>query len=44
LSSSANTSAETYITGQQDKVDLVSKAREAMLNGEDLSYALTPEE
>ena len=44
MSTSANASAETFIAGQQGKVDLVSKAREAMLNGEDLSYALTPEE
>ena len=40
----ARQSGEQYINAQQESVDLVSKARDAMLNGESLQYALTPEE
>ena len=35
---------EQYINAQQESLDLVAKAREALLNGEDLKYALNAEE
>ena len=41
---SARASGELYVNQQQEKFDIVSKAREAMLRGEDLRYALTEAE
>ena len=40
----ARQEGEAYINAQQAKFDVVTKAREAMLKGEDLKYALTAEE
>lgn len=44
MADQARQEGESYINQQQESVDLVSKARDAMLNGQNLSYALTPEE
>ena len=44
MADQARQEGENYINKQQENVDLVSKARDAMLNGQNLSYALTPEE